>query len=361
MKIELKEISIRSLVAGYKSHPVDGVVGYGGLLDIRPAYQREFVYKDKQRDAVIDTVRKGFPLNTMYWVKNSDTAFEVLDGQQRTISICQYVSGDYSINHQFFHNLTDEERDQILDYKLMIYICEGEEREKLTWFTIVNIGGVKLTNQELRNAVYTGSWLSEAKAWFSKPGCPAYNIGKDYLTGSIDRQDYLETALDWISEGNIEDYMSRHQLDQNANELWLYFQSVINWVSATFTKKRVSIMKGVNWGELYNLYKDVNYDTSSIETKISKLILDDDVTKKSGIYPYILTGDEKWLSIRAFSFAMKQKTYEKQNGLCIECDEHFELEEMEADHIDPWSEGGKTNEANCQLLCKAHNRRKSNK
>jgi len=219
---------------------------------------------------------------------------------------------------------------------------------------------VKFTDQELRNAVYSGSWVTDAKKYFSKTGCPAYGIGSDYMRGSPIRQDYLETAIDWISNGEIESYMAEHQHDQHARALWLYFQAVVAWVNAVFTNKR-RFMKGVAWGSLYNAYKDTQYSVEEIEEETARLILDDDVTKKRGIYPYILTHDEKHLSIRAFSDAIKQKVYEQQQGICVQCGEHFEFSEMEADHIRPWHEGGKTIVDNCQMLCKHDNRTKSGK
>ena len=358
MKIELKEITVRQLADGYEDNAEDGVVGFGGKLDIRPPYQREFIYKDKQRDAVINTLTKEFPLNVMYWAVRDDGDFEIIDGQQRTISVCQYVNGDFSYEKRYFCNLQDDEQEQIYNYKLMVYLCSGTDSERLDWFRTINIAGEKLTDQELRNAVYAGSWVSDVKRYFSKTGCAAYGIGSDYLNGSPIRQEYLETAVKWISEGNIENYMAEHQHDQNASALWIYFQSVITWVSVTFTKKR-KFMKGVDWGTLYNKYKDKKYDTKKIEKESARLILDDDVTKKSGIYPYILTRDEKYLSIRAFSDAIKQKVYEKQKGNCVVCGNHFEISEMEADHITPWHEGGKTTEENCHMLCKDDNRKKS--
>ena len=361
MKIQLKEITVADLVDEYADNREDGVVGFGGRLDIRPKYQREFIYKDKQRDAVIDTVTKEFPLNVMYWAVRDDGNFEVIDGQQRTISICQYVTGDFSYLRRYFHNLQDDEQQQIFDYKLTVYECTGSHSEKLEWFKIINIAGEKLTNQELRNAVYAGSWVSDAKRHFSKRGCVAHAIGSDYLSGSAIRQEYLETAIKWISEGKIEKYMAKHQHEQNASALWRYFQSVITWVDTTFTTKRSKFMKGVDWGDLYNKYKDKNYNTKKIEEETAKLIFDDDVTSKKGIYPYILTRDEKHLSIRAFSDAIKQKVYEKQKGKCVKCKKHFKLSEMEGDHITPWHEGGKTTEENCQMLCKDDNRRKSGK
>ncbi len=360
MKIQLKEITVRELTKGFEDNAEAGVVGYGGKIDIRPPYQREFIYKDKQRDAVIDTITKEFPLNVMYWAVREDGNFEIIDGQQRTISVCQYIKGDFSINGLAFHNLPKDKQERILDYKLTVYQCSGTDSEKLDWFRTINIAGEKLTDQELRNAVYSGTWVTDAKRYFSKNGCVAYQTGSDYLNGSPIRQDYLETAIKWISNGEIEEYMSVHQHDQNAAALWRYFQDVMTWVETTFTKKR-KFMKGVDWGILYNTYKDEKYDTKKIEEETEKLILDDDVTKKSGIYPYILTRNEKYLSIRAFSDAIKQKVYEKQKGVCVKCKEKFEIEEMEADHITPWHEGGKTIEKNCQLLCKECNRRKSGK
>lgn len=358
MKIVLKEIPIRDVIQEYVNNAEDGVIGYNGKLNIRPKFQREFVYNGKQRDEVINTIRKNFPLNVMYWVKSEDGNYEVLDGQQRTISFCEYVKGGFSINNLYFHSLTSDQQNQILDYKLMIYICEGEESEKLDWFKIINIAGEQLTDQELRNAIYTGEWLTDAKRHFSKTGCPAYAIASDYLTGSPIRQDYLETAISWINNGKIEEYMSIHQHDQNANELWLYFQSVISWVQLTFTNYRKE-MKGVNWGKLYNEFKDKKLDTKKLEEETVKLMLDEDVTKKSGIYEYVLTRNEKYLSIRSFTDNMKREAYEKQKGKCPNCKDSFSIEEMEGDHITPWHSGGKSIANNCQMLCKECNRRKS--
>ena len=361
MEIELKELTVRDLADGYEDNAEDGIVGFGGKLDIRPPYQREFIYGEKERNAVIDTVTKDFPLNVMYWAVREDGDFEIIDGQQRTISICQYINGDFSVKGLAIHNLPNDREEQILNYKLSVYLCSGLDSEKLAWFETINIAGKVLTNQELRNAVYSGSWVSDAKRYFSKSSSPAYGLASDYLSGSANRQEYLETAIKWISNNAIEDYMSKHQNDKNANKLWEYFRDVIAWVEATFTTKRKKIMKGIAWGTLYNKYKDEVYDTKAIEEETAKLILDDDVSKNSGIYPYILTRDEKHLSIRSFTPAMKQKVYEKQKGKCAVCEEEFELSEMEADHIDPWHDSGKTIEENCQMLCKEDNRRKSGK
>ena len=358
MKIELKEITIKELSKDFLDNQEEGVIGYGGKLDIRPPYQREFIYNDKQRNLVINTVFKNFPLNVFYWAVKKDGTFEVIDGQQRTISICQFINGDFAYEDRYFHNLQDDEQEKILNYKIMVYFCSGTDSEKLDWFRTINIAGEQLTDQELRNAVYSGSWVSDAKRYFSKTGCAAYAIASDYISGSPIRQEYLETAIKWISDNDIEEYMGIHQDDPTAINLWNHFQSVISWVDASFTNKR-KIMKGVPWGELYSEFQNTNINPSKIEEEIAQLILDDDVTNKKGIYSYVLTRDEKHLNIRAFSDAMKQKVYELQKGKCVECKEEFPLSGMEADHITPWHAGGKTNEDNCQLLCKEDNRRKS--
>lgn len=363
MKIEPHKISIRKVLAGYKDSAEEGVVAYDGKLDIRPKYQREFVYNPKQRDAVIETVKKDFPLNVMYWIKTGGGKYEVIDGQQRTISIGQYVCNDFSIDGYFFHNLSDQKQNQILDYELMIYFCEGTDDERLDWFKIINTAGEKLTDQELLNANYTGPWLSDAKLKFSKTNCAAYHLANDggqLVSGAPIRQEYLEAALLWINDGDIRGYMAKHQHDANADELWKYFQNVIAWVRATFTNYRRE-MNSVQWGELYNKFKDKKLNSGKLEAEIKELMQDEDVTKKSGIYPYVLTRNEKFLNIRAFTDKQRRESYERQSGNCIKCRKHFEIEEMEADHIKPWHEGGKTVSGNCQMLCKQDNRTKSGK
>jgi hypothetical protein len=368
MKIELHKIPVREVINGYEDSAEEGVVAYGGKLDIRPKYQREFVYKEKQRNAVIETIKNDFPLNVMYWMIREDGGYEMLDGQQRTISIGQYVTGDYSLNDRFFHNLTKEEQDTILDYELMIYFCEGTDKERLDWFTVINTYGEKVNEQEIRNAVYTGSWLSDAKLKFSKSNCAAYllaNDGGQLVSGSPIRQEYLETALLWINDGKIEDYMAKHQHDKNADKLWQYFQDVIAWVRKTFMNYRKE-MSTVQWVELYNQFKSKPLNAKKLEAEIARLMQDEDVTKKSGIYPYVLTRQEKHLSIRAFTDKMKREAYERQKGLCPICKDKnkkkkWGTEEMEADHIKPWHEGGKTIAENCQMLCKQCNRTKSGK
>lgn len=358
MIIELKEISVRELTHGYQDNFENGVVGFDGKLDIRPPYQREFVYGDKERKAVIDTLQKDFPLNVMYWAVRDDGNFEVIDGQQRTISICQYVANDFSVNGLAFHNLPDDKQKQILDYKLMIYFCTGKPSEKLEWFETINIAGKPLTDQELKNAVYSGSWVSDAKRYFSKNNRP--KIGDDYMVGSANRQEYLEKAIYWISNKDIKEYMSKNQHEPNANELWLYFQSVINWTKATFPKYRTE-MKGLDWGFFYNEFKTQKFDSTKLEEEVTELMLDEDVDNKRGIYEYVLTRKEKCLNIRTFSDKQKREAFERQNGICVKCGVKFEIYEMEADHITPWHEGGKTIAENCQMLCRNDNRIKSGK
>jgi len=364
MKIELHEIPVREIVEGYADNAEEGVVGYGGRLNIRPAFQREFIYKKKQRNEVINTIRKDFPLNTMYWVVASE-GFELMDGQQRTISICQYTQGGFSVevdgSPMFFGNLSAERQNQILDYKLSVYWCGGAEDEKLGWFKIINIAGEELTDQELRNAIYTGTWLTDAKRWFSKSGAPAVQDGRDKLvSGALNRQEILETAIKWISSGRIEGYMSAHQHDKDAQELWQYWQEVFDWVKRVFPNQesgRAKLMKGLAWGRFYNDHRDGKFNAAELERRISELI-DDEVTKQKGIYEYLLTGDESKLELRTFDEKTRIKVYETQKGVCPICKQRFEINEMEADHIIPWSKGGKTVMENCQMLCMKDNRTK---
>lgn len=363
MKIEPHEITVRQIANGYVDNAEEGVVGYGGKLNIRPKYQREFVYDEKHRNAVIETLRRDYPLNVMYWVIADDGTYEVMDGQQRTVSFCQFVNGDFSVLidklPMTFFNLQKTQQEQILDYKLTVYFCSGTDKEKLDWFRTINIAGVRLTEQELLNATYTGTWLSHAKTIFSKTNCAAYGLAKNYVEGSPIRQEFLETAISWKSKGAVEKYMSDHQHNPNANELWAYFQKVIAWVEMTFTTYRGKQMKGLDWGALYDKYHAEEFDTDKLEAEIKALMIDDDVTNKKGIYRYVLSRDEKYLNIRAFSEADRTSAYERQQGICPMCTKHFEIGEMQADHITPWSKRGKTNAANCQMLCDEDNRRKS--
>ena len=369
MKIELHRITVRELVEGYVDDAESGVRGFGGKLDIRPAYQREFVYKEKERNAVISTVMKGFPLNVMYWAKNPDGTFEVMDGQQRTISLCQYFNGDFAwgeleMGAKYFHRQLSDVQQKFLDYELMVYFCEGTPSEKIEWFKVINIAGLKLTEQEMRNAVYSGPWVADAKRYFSKSGCVAQKIGSPYLNGSADRQEYLETAIEWIinskKDKDIEDYMAIHQGDGDATGLWLHFQTVINWVETYFTKYRRE-MKGLEWGRLHKEFSAKSYNSKDLEKKVASLMADKEVQNKKGIYEYLLSDGvraEK-LNLRQFDDDEKREAYETQGGICPKCGKHFAIEEMEGDHIVPWSKGGKTVPENLQMLCRDCNRRKS--
>ena len=361
MIIDERKIKVKDIYEGYFNDDEEGVTGYDDLLNIRPKYQREFVYKDAQRDEVIRTVLHGFPLNIFYWSKTDDDTFEMLDGQQRTLSLCEYLDGNFSVDGFLFSNLPADKRQAIEDYELTIYICDGTESEKLDWFKVINIAGEKLTDQELRNAVYAGSWTSDVKRYFSKSGCPAYQIAADYLTGSSIRQEYLQTVISWIADRDnttIEGYMAQHQHDKNAKEIWTYFRDVIEWVQKTFPTVR-SQMKGLPWGVWYNQHgqrKDL--DPKKLEAKIQELLADDDVTKSKGIYEYLLTGDETKLQIRGFEKRDRQKAFEAQGHKCAICGKVFKFEEMHADHIIPWSKGGKTIPENCQMLCATCNLKK---
>lgn len=363
MKIQELKVTIGEICEGYFNDNEEGVTGYDDRLDIRPKYQREFVYKDKQRDEVIRTVLKGLPLNVIYWCKTGDDTYEVLDGQQRTISICEYVDGSFSVDDKYFYNLSADIKKKILDYELFVYVCDGTDSEKLEWFKIINIAGEQLTDQELRNAVYAGSWTADAKRYFSKTGCAANTLASDYLKGSSIRQDYLETAISWIADKEnitIEQYMAQHQNDNSAIQLWNYFRSVIDWVQAIFPKTRKE-MKGLQWGLFYNQHGNrTDLNPKKLELDIQRLLGDEDVSKKSGIYEYLLTGNERKLSIRAFDRRTALAAYEKQNHRCNICGEEFDFSEMQADHIIAWSKGGHTTPDNCQMLCRDCNLRKSN-
>ena len=377
MTIQLVHIKVRDLFNGYQDNGLNGVVAYGGKLDVRPAYQREFVYKYEQQQAVIDTVSKGYPLNVMYWADQGGGHYELIDGQQRTLSICTFLNNDFSCKGLFsipqslqFGSLTKDQQDKLLDYELTVYICDGNPSEKLEWFKTINIAGEELTDQELRNAVYAGPWVSDAKRYFSKTGCAAYGLGSKYLKGTAIRQDYLESVIYWYGDQampklDIEECMMKHQHNPKAQDLWDYFQRVIEWVETLFPTYRKE-MKGLPWGIYYNRYHKNTYNPIALEQEIATLMADEDVTKKRGIYKYVLekaigNNDPSGLSIRTFSDSQKRTIYTQQGGICACCRKKCEYKEMEGDHITPWSKGGKTELANLQMLCQACNRRKSNK
>ena len=365
MKIELHNITVREVFDGYINSENEGVRGYHGLLNIRPAFQREFVYKTKQEYDVLHSVMHGRPINVMYWITSENGTFELLDGQQRTLSICRFLDGKTSYDGIYWHSFTPNEKSKLLDYPLMIYFCDGTVDEILEWFDVINTRGEQLNPQEQRNAALAGTWLNDAKRRFSRRNCEAYKLAKDYVKGDPTRQDYLETALKWITDREgvkklaaIKEYMSLHQHDANANELWLYFQSVINWVKLLFPETTRS-MKGIEWGKFYNKYHNRDYDTAGFPERIAQLTEDEDVTRLAGIYEYLIDGDERHLHLRKFGLKIKRAVYKKQEGICPICGGHFEINEMEADHIIPWSAGGHTVAENCQMLCKNCNRRKS--
>jgi hypothetical protein len=368
VNIDLQHIPIRDLVHGYENLGYDGVTGYGGLLNIRPKFQREFIYKVDQQKAVIRTILAGYPLNIMYWSvetepDSGETSYELLDGQQRTMSICEYVDGNYSVEidgyPKNFDNLSADDQAKILDYKLMIYHCVGDEDEKLRWYEVINIAGVTLNRQELRNAIYTGPWLTDAKRFFSRPNQAAHLLSRDYINaGEVDRQALLERAITWVAgkgDDNIKAYMNEHRLDPNANAMWLHFKNVVDWAKLTFPTVRRE-MRSAPWNDLYNQFKDQTLDAGALEVEVWQLMQDAEVQKKSGIYEYVLTRDERALGLRTFDDNQKREAYERQQGICPQCGEHFAYNEMDGDHILPWSQGGKTIAENCQMLCIPDNR-----
>lgn len=389
MKIGLEHIAVKEIIKDYVDNAEAGVVGFGGKLNIRPAYQREFVYKEEQRNEVIRTLLRGyptaeFPLNVMYWAKVSDNQFELLDGQQRTISICQFCTNGFSINvdgiPQNFSNLSEEKRNYLLDYKLQVYVCEGTSDEKLEWFTIINIAGEPLTAQELLNANFTGPWLSSAKLFFMKSNSPAYSIANKYIDieANQSRGKGLETAIKWISRGEVKQYMADHQFDNDAQELWQHFRTVIEWIESIFTTYYRE-MKGLDWGKLYDQFKESAYDADKIDREVKQLYADPYVQNSKGIFEYILGGskEKKLLDVRVFENAVKRAVYIKQTELAQESEESncplcalghdankkmiWKFEEMDADHVTAWSKDGPTSIENCQMLCVTHNRAKGNR
>lgn len=373
MNIDPVSIKVSDIFDGYVDNGDDGVFAYGGKLAVRPAYQREFVYDQEQEESVIHTVLNGFPLNVMYWVKVGDDSYEVLDGQQRTLSVMQYLKHKFQITidgkNYYWDSLPDDKYNAIMDYEFKIYICEGTESEKLAWFKVVNIAGAKLTDQELRNSVYTGEWLSDAKMHFSKRNCAAKGLADRYITGDPNRQELLEKALKGICEyqniQNITEYMALHKSDKDADELWQYFQDVIHWVEKIFPKYYKD-MKGLDWCHLYNKYHNNSYNSNELSKEVKRLHEDDEVQKTKGIYEYLLCREKdpfagRFLNLRAFDKRDKMAAYSRQDGICPICKQHFEFDDMEGDHIKPWSKGGHTIQENCQMLCKDCNNKKSDK
>lgn len=362
-------IKIKDLAKNYTDDGDGGVFAFDNKLVVRPPYQREFIYDDKKRDAVMDTVIKGYPLNLMWWAENEDGTYELMDGQQRTISVCQYVHGDYSFNGLKYDNLAidGDTKKKIDEYELMICVCKGTSEEKLNWFKTINIAGEKLTNQELLNSAFTGAWLSDAKKYFSKRDCVAKKISDGFVKGNPIRQEYLETALEWITNrdglNSVEEYMANHQHDKDAYELWNYFRDVVEWANRLFPNVDKKYTNGLAWGLLYNKYKNNDYDVDTLEEEVRALAIDYDVTKISGIIPYLLSDrtskDEKLLSIRTFDERDKMRKYEEQGHKCACCGKVFSYDDMQGDHIIPWSKGGHTIYENLQMLCRECNNNKS--
>jgi hypothetical protein len=373
---ELLPKTVAQLAEGFDEDVVTGkVVAFGGKLILSPEYQREFIYGRKQSQAVIETIINGAPLNNMYWFKNEDGTFECGDGRQRSQSICQFVHNKWTVNFRGnnlnFRNLPRDIKERILNYQLQIYEVNGTHSDKLHWFRTTNIPGSPLTEQELRNSIFTGTWLTAAKEYFSKMGEGAANR-YGYLTGGVaNRQEILEIALSWITgdEERIEDYMAEHQHDKDAEELKNYFKTVCGWAEQIIGDDTVSSRvklgkskKGEDWGSLYRKYHDTFIiNREEIDKKLKELKLDDEVNEKpNGFYPYIISGNPQFLFQRQFSKAMKEKKFIEQNGKCAICGCPITLGGCEADHIIPWSDGGKTVYANLQVTCKDCNSRKSN-
>lgn len=379
MEINERKVTVRELVQGYhRDEETDSVIGYGGRLDIRPSYQRAFIYDPPQQQAVIETVSKNHPLNAMYWVDKGNDTYEILDGQQRTTSICEYVceQGKLAVaifgneHPRYFANLQPDEQEKILSHKLTIYVCKGEDGEKLQWFRTINIAGKELTKQEIRNAVFAGPWVTDAKRYFSKTNCPATGMASDYVNpGDSKRQWWLELAIRWACDnGDIDHYMGQHQHDDNALAMWTNFQTIMTWAIANFPKKYYGkLTKRSDWYDLWKIHHDRVLPTAEFNARVVELLKDGEIENKSGIIPYLLTGDEQKLGLRTFDEKIARRKYAQQGGICPECVRRgkdtatkvWTFEEMEADHIIPWHSGGRTEETNCQMLCKNCNRTKS--
>lgn len=387
MKTILKtNLTVRDINDGfvYNEYEGKGLFGWGGKLTIQPEYQRNYIYADGKRDvAVVDSLLKGYPLGLLYFVKVGENKFEILDGQQRVTSFGRFITNKFAIKdkngmEQYFDGLAKDLQNKILDSQLTIYICEGEESEIKEWFKTINIVGIPLNNQELLNAIYSGPFVTLAREEFSNSNNANIQKWEAYIKGSVNRQDFLATALEWVSKGSIDIYMSQHRFDTNINELKTYFNSVITWVSTVFRDVK-SDMKGLEWGRLYETYRNNSYDPNKVSELLCKLYADSQVQDTKGICEYILGGckDTRLLNIRVFDDNTKRVVYEKQTqdaqvkeiSNCPLCalgkdnnkNRIWELKEMDADHVTAWSKGGSTDINNCQMLCQTHNRAKGNR
>lgn len=384
MEIIKTNITIRELCEDYtndtETNIENGVYAYGGKLCVRPAFQRSFVYDKKQENAVIDTAMKGFPLNIMYWVDNGNGTYDCLDGQQRTISLCNFVDGISSFQapwltgadankHINIHTLKrnyPELYNRFMNYELEVYICKGDKAERMEWFKTINIAGEELYPQELRNANYVSKWLTDAKRYFSKANasstakCPAERIGGQYTNKNANRQEILAQVISWrigsTEDADICQYMEDHIHDEDASDLWNYFNEVINWINEVFPGTYDKGMASVNWGYLYNNFSDEDLDPDEISNKFDELIdfkvskeLDVSVAK---IVEYCITRDESLLKHRKFSEVQRTSLYNKQKGICPDCGQHYLKADMHAHHIIPWYNGGLTEINNGVMLCK---------
>ncbi len=386
MKTTLKiDITVKDICEGFVYNELEGkgLFGLSGKLTIQPEYQRNYIYADGKKDvAVIESLLKGYPLGLFYFSKVSDEHLEVLDGQQRITSFGRFVTNKFAVKdengmQQYFDGLAADKRAKIQDTKLLIYECEGTESEIKEWFKTINIAGVPLNNQELLNAVYSGPFVTLGKAEFSNSQNANVQKWSAYIRGSVNRQAFLERALDWVSKGNIGDYMSRHRYDDNITELKAYFNSVIDWVSRTFSDVE-NEMRGLEWGRLYETYHTTGYDPAKVSKAVRELYADPYVKNRKGIFEYILGGsvDTKLLNVRVFDKATRESVYAAQTAKakatgesnCPLCaighdankSKIWKLKEMDADHVTAWSKGGATELKNCQMLCKTHNQAKGN-
>lgn len=387
MKTKLyTEITIKDICEGfvYNESEGKGLFGLSGKLTIQPEYQRNYIYADGKKDvAVIQSILKGYPLGLLYFTKVSDGNLEVLDGQQRITSFGRYVTGKFAIKdqngmEQYFSGIAKDKQEKILNTKLLIYECEGTETEIKEWFKTINISGVPLTNQELLNAIYSGPFVTLAREKFSNKGSSHIQKWSSYVSGTVDRQEFLERALDWVSKGKIDNYMALHRFDTNINEVETYFNSVIGWVSGVFTDVE-SEMRGLEWGRLYETYKKQPYNPQKVSEKVRELYADSYVKNRKGVFEFILGGmtDYKLLDVRVFDEATKKSVYAKQTAeaekkgksncslCCIGHDANktkiWSFKDMDADHVSAWSKGGATDIINCEMLCKTHNRAKGNR
>ena len=387
MKTTLKtDITVKDICEGFVYNELEGkgLFGLAGKLTIQPEYQRNYFYADGKKDvAVIVSILKGYPLGLIYFNKVSDDKFEVLDGQQRITSFGRYVTNKFAVKdengmEQYFSGIASNKQELILQTRLLIYECEGTESEIKEWFKTINIAGVPLNNQELLNAVYSGPFVTLGKEEFSNSRNSNIQKWSAYISGSANRQDFLERALDWVSKGNIGDYMSRHRYDNNIIELKTYFNSVIDWVSTVFIDVE-SEMRGLEWGRLYETYRTQPYSPQNVSEQVHQLYADPYVKNRKGVFEYILGGsiDTRLLDIRVFDEATKKSVYATQTAEAVKnnvsncplCaighdsnkNKIWKLAEMDADHVTAWSKGGATDSKNCQMLCKSHNRAKGNK